>query len=627
MTVSTTLNKITYVGDGSTTVFPFSFPAVAAADIQVLFTDLNGNITTLVQGPGAAQYQLVLNPPISPNPTATGGTVTYNPLGTPIPLGTQLTIIRVLPLNQQTSFANQGALYQSVIEQTFDFITMLAQQVLEVQNRALNVAVSDPIPSTLPAVASRKNLVLGFDNNGNPIAVSTAPAGTISSAMAPVVNAASIATARTLLGLGAMATEGIGSGLQDDGVGNARTFYNNVSDAISQTVTATFHANVRAATGAITYTLPLSSTLWNGFGFWIYALTNTVTIAPNAADSFSGAATGVSLSIPSGSKVFISTTAAGTWYIRGNAPVPFGPPANYSLAVSVAAGAMTIALKDGLGNDPSPASPVLVNFVNGGTSIPRAITGPLSVTVPSGASLGTVNGVASRIWVGLFDNAGTPILGVYNSLTNSNPNYSILPWTETVQAATTGISAGSTSAQVWYTSSALVARPLRVIGMVESTQPTAGTWSVTPGWFLYAPGMRKPGDIVSEANVRNTTQDSTTSATYAVLPHNEIAVTPINFANLYRVRVVGPLGMNGNGGGIALSRGTVNNTNIIGGTCDIGVVASVGGILEAYDIPGANVTYAVQGLTVSASTLSFPAATGVANTVNAVSLTAEEIMV
>src|SRR5215813_7578681 len=422
MTVSTTLNKITYQGNGSATVFPFSFavPAGPNPGIQVFFTDAVGNVSLINPG----QYTLIINAVSGNNPTPAGGSVTYNPSGTPIAAGTSLTIIRTLSLSQLTSLANQGTLWQPVTEAALDFEMMASQQILEIQNRALTVAVSDPAPSSLPAVAARANLFMAFDSSGNPIATQPGGANTpISAAMVPVVTAATLAAGRTAFGLGTMATENIGAGLQDNGAGAVRTFDQIVADSSNQAVTSAFHSQIRAATGALTYTLPLTSTLFNGFFMWVYALTAAVTMAVNAADKFSGGSTGASLIIPAGTQAFIGTDAGGNWFLSA-APTPGGFVKNLQLNVSLAANAMTISVKDRNGNDPSTASPVLAAFrdVNAvqGDPVLRAITTPLSITVPAGASLGTVNGIASKIWVAWFDNAGTPVLGVYDAVNGTN---------------------------------------------------------------------------------------------------------------------------------------------------------------------------------------------------------------
>lgn len=322
MTVSTTANKIIYSGNGVTASFPFTFPAIAAADILAYYTDSSGNITTLVQGSGTTQYQVSLNAAVPPNPTAAGGTVTYNPSGTPIAAGTTLTIIRTQSLIQATSLANQGTLYPAVIEQAFDSLLAQTQQLNELLGRAISVAVSDPTPADLPAAAARANKYLSFDSNGDPTASGSSPGTTpVSSTMAAFVNAASLASARTLLGLGNIAVEAIGAGLQDDGAGTLRVNLEvTTADTTNQTVTSAFHDTQRVATGPITYALPRANTLWNGFNFKVENLQTggDITFSVNVNDTFVNYSSGTSFIIGRGASIEIWTDAAasGTWYYR-----------------------------------------------------------------------------------------------------------------------------------------------------------------------------------------------------------------------------------------------------------------------------------------------------------------------
>jgi microcystin-dependent protein len=198
MTVSSTLNKIIAPGNGATTAFNFSFPGIASADLQIYYTDASGNITLL----SPSLYTVVLNAAVSPNPTGVGGTVNYPLTGPPIALGTSLTILRSAPLTQPISLANQGTLYQAVIEAGFDNLLMQIQQINEVFIRSLAVSVSDPTPNTIPPVAQRAGQYLAFDSSGNPIAASATPNTVpVSAAMQPVVNSATIAVAQGLLGI------------------------------------------------------------------------------------------------------------------------------------------------------------------------------------------------------------------------------------------------------------------------------------------------------------------------------------------------------------------------------------------------------------------------------------------
>lgn len=324
MTINSSTSKTIVLGNGSQTQFAFGFVGVAAAYISVIYTDASGNETVLARGSGATQYQIALNPAVQGALWGLGGTVTYDPSGTPIPVGSSLTMFRTLPLTQAISLQNLVSLSTlgNGAEAGLDTLEMQLQQVSETFGRAIVAPIVDPdtINLTLPAAAQRANLVLGFDGNGDVIATAAPASGTISSAMQPVVNAATLAAGRTAFGLGAMAVEGIGGGLQDDGAGNARVLFGVSQVAANQTIGASAFLTKFEATGALTFTLGRANTLWNGFGFWIDALTAAITLTPNSNDTIiaQGATSGGSIQIPQGAVVFVKTNAqsAGTWWIE-----------------------------------------------------------------------------------------------------------------------------------------------------------------------------------------------------------------------------------------------------------------------------------------------------------------------
>ena len=99
--------------------------------------------------------------------------------------------------------------------------------------------------------------------------------------------------------------------------------------------------------------------------------------------------------------------------------------------------------------------------------------GALSLVVPSTATLGTVSAVQSQLVLVVLYNAGTPALGIVNISGGTNLD-------ETTLLSTTAIIAGSNSASVVYSASAITSSPFRVVGTVVSTQATAGTWATTP---------------------------------------------------------------------------------------------------------------------------------------------------
>ena len=111
------------------------------------------------------------------------------------------------------------------------------------------------------------------------------------------------------------------------------------------------------------------------------------------------------------------------------------------------------------------------------------VTGtPANLVVPSGATLGTVNAIASSLVVLALNNAGTIELAVVNILGGND-------LTETGLISTTAISAGSTSSNVVYSTTARTSVAYRVIGRIDSTQATAGTWATTPSLIQGAGGQ------------------------------------------------------------------------------------------------------------------------------------------
>lgn len=201
-----------------------------------------------------------------------------------------------------------------------DLLELQTQQVNGLIGRAIvaNIANSAP-PAQLPPAAQMASKALCGDGTGlNVIACTVPVSGIISSAMQPVVSAASLAAGRTAFGLGSIATESIGAGLQDNGSGSLRVNAAFSTDATNTSVTSAFHMTQRRANGPITYTLPRANTLWSGFGFWIYPRAGVVTLSIDANDTLPGQASGVGLALPANTAVYISTdgAASGNWYLQ-----------------------------------------------------------------------------------------------------------------------------------------------------------------------------------------------------------------------------------------------------------------------------------------------------------------------
>jgi hypothetical protein len=523
-TVTSAQSSVVIGGNGSITNFTFPFIGVAPNDITVIYTDTSGNQTTLTPN---TQYTLTLTAPLPGAIWGLGGSVTYPLVGSPIASGTTITIARTLPYLQTVS-SNQGQAFPTAVEAALDLLSMQIQQVDALFGRGIAIPVSDSCGSlaALPPAVQRANQALGFDSTGCiPVAISTLPAGTVSSAMQSVVNAPTIAAARTDLGLGSAATENIGSyGLADDGGGNLRQTFTTVSDSGSQNVTSAFQLNQRICTGPITYTLPRANTLWNGFGFWVYAISGICTITPNGSDNFPGVGSGTSITVPAGSWVWISTNAAssGTWWLDAHGP------ANGSLSAVASGNALTLTYSGG------PLRFRDTTLANGDPlwAIPQ---GALGITIPQGATLGTSSSnVPFRIWIFAAYNGGSPILGVAKCSSTT----AIFPCTswESIQKTGTGITGGSTAAGTLYTSSATSNDSVLILGYADyaSGLGTAGTWASAPTTLqlcLAPASCRKPGDIIQTifpVPITTTTNLQTTETQTSITA----SITPTSAMNI-----------------------------------------------------------------------------------------------
>lgn len=188
-------------------------------------------------------------------------------------------------------------------------------------------------------------------------------------------------------------------------------------------------------------------------------------------------------------------------------------PLNCTFSASVGSNILTIALKTNAGNDPSSTDFITVPFRSAtattGTPDVVTITSALSIATVNGASQGTQNSTPYRLWVLLFNNGGTPVLALYQTVTFLTENsvikpQNIAPLVIDGLASTTAMSAGATSAGVFYTpaGTTLTNKAYRIVGYVEFSggQVTAGTYLTAPSKAqMYGPGVKLPGDLIQYA--------------------------------------------------------------------------------------------------------------------------------
>lgn len=133
--ISTTVTKHIYTSNGLNRDWDYAFPIVENSDIQ-LWVTAPGGVATLVS---TGLYIVTEN--VS---GADGGLVEY-PITPRPPLasGYTVTIMRVLPLIQETEFVNQGRIQAESIEDGLDRLTMITQQLSEILGRAITVNVDN----------------------------------------------------------------------------------------------------------------------------------------------------------------------------------------------------------------------------------------------------------------------------------------------------------------------------------------------------------------------------------------------------------------------------------------------------------------------------------------------------
>lgn len=174
---------------------------------------------------------------------------------------------------------------------------------------------------------------------------------------------------------------------------------------------------------------------------------------------------------------------------------------NGTLAVSVAANALTVAIKTDAGTDPSVSNPVYVAFrdvtLTTGTYTVLTLTAATSFVVSSGSTLGTVSAQAHRIYIIGVNDAGIFRLGVWNPWNNTNKALLGINEGQVYSSTAEGGAGAADSAQVLYTGTAVTLKAIRILGYFESTQATAGTWASEDNVVqIMGPGVPRTGDIV-----------------------------------------------------------------------------------------------------------------------------------
>jgi hypothetical protein len=157
MTVSSATNRVSYNGNGSTTVFAYTFKIFDEDDLTVIIRAANGTETTKT---------ITTHYTVSGVGNSGGGNVTM--LTAPAS-GETLVIIRELDLVQELDIVPNDPFPASSVEDALDKLTFMVQQHEETLGRTIKASKTNTITGSefTISAADRANKVFAFDSSGN----------------------------------------------------------------------------------------------------------------------------------------------------------------------------------------------------------------------------------------------------------------------------------------------------------------------------------------------------------------------------------------------------------------------------------------------------------------------------
>jgi hypothetical protein len=156
MTISSTTVKVSYSGNGSTTVFAYTFKILDDDEIQVIIRSSTGTETVKTK---TTHYT------VSGVGSSGGGNITF----LTAPTASQTVVLRRLTTQtQETDYVANDPFPADSHEEALDRVTMVAQEIQEELGRAIKLSKTNTMTSTefTVAAADRANKILAFDTNG-----------------------------------------------------------------------------------------------------------------------------------------------------------------------------------------------------------------------------------------------------------------------------------------------------------------------------------------------------------------------------------------------------------------------------------------------------------------------------
>lgn len=304
MTISSQTRKAgPFIGNGSTTAFPFTFKVFAVSDLVVTRADSAGTETVLAVG---TNYTVALNSNQNSNP---GGTITL--IGGALATGYRLVITSAVPNLQPVDITNNGGFYPKVINDALDRLTILSQQNSLDNSRSVKVPVTSDLTGdqfTAQLFGARDQAVSSASAAAGSAAAASSSASTASTAATTATTKASEASS-SATSAASSATAAAGSAT--NAANSATTAGNSATTATTQATNAANSATAAASSATAAAGSATTATTKAGEASTsAAAAAGSQTAAANSASAAGTSATNASNSATSASNSATSASAS-----------------------------------------------------------------------------------------------------------------------------------------------------------------------------------------------------------------------------------------------------------------------------------------------------------------------------
>ena len=304
MTITTTIAKNSYSGNGSTTVFAYQFKILAQTDLQVILRAATGVETV---------QEITTHYTVSGVGASSGGNVTF---GSAPASGVTVLIRRATTQTQTVDLVENDPFTAETVETAFDRSIILSQELQEQVDRSIKISRTNTMTSTdfTTSASDRANKILAFDSSGE-IAV-TQEIGTFKGTSATTTTAAYVVR-DIVKGSTTAQLNNIYICIQASPVGTALTnasYWTLIVDAVSAATSAT--ASATSATASASSATASASSASTASGHKDTATTkaseaaSSATAAASSATAAASSATAAAASFDSFDDVYLGSKSS-----------------------------------------------------------------------------------------------------------------------------------------------------------------------------------------------------------------------------------------------------------------------------------------------------------------------------